>query len=213
MKPTTILQNLLLLITLSVAYAANAQIGYQVTLLDQKTGDPRTNETVSVTVTLSDNSGNTVFSQTQSVTSDAYGTLSLTVGNSSTFDNVDWSKLPFWITASVDGKNLGRTQVLSVPVAEYAKRTGSLTKETLCSKTWVDSGASYKLKFYQDGHAIKTVSYNAPDDPNYYTDTLNYKYHINGNIIILLGEAVDILLYVPDKEILISFDDHLKCYK
>ena len=41
---------LLLLCTFSVM--ANAQIGYQVTLLNFATGEPRANETVNVTVTM-----------------------------------------------------------------------------------------------------------------------------------------------------------------
>ena len=118
-------------VALCVCGAVQAQIGYQVTLHDQKTGEPRANETVGVTVTLTDNAGGTIYTQTQSATSDAFGVLSLTVGNAQTFDNVDWTKLPFWVSASVGGISLGRTQVLNVPVAEYAKRTGAITLKKL----------------------------------------------------------------------------------
>ncbi len=177
MKFITFFRSFLFVVAFSITGAANAQIGYQVTLLDQKTGEPRTNETVSVTVTLSDNSGNTVFSQTQSVTSDAYGTLSLTVGNSSTFDNVDWSKLPFWITASVDGKNLGRTQVLSVPVAEYAKRTGTLTKQILMSKKWYCNRRHISMISFKDDCAYVYV--------NGYLKYKFEKYVIDGDFVVV----------------------------
>ncbi|PWB00589.1 hypothetical protein C5O23_12405, partial [Duncaniella muris] len=76
-----------LFLTLSL----NAQIGYQVSLLDAATGQPRADETVSVTVEITDSSGSLICSETKSATSDDFGVLSLTIGNTSTFENADWS--------------------------------------------------------------------------------------------------------------------------
>ena len=113
-----------------------AQIGYQVTILDTATGEPRANETITATISISDAAGGTICSDVKTATTDEFGVLSLEVGNSGTFANVDWSKLPLYISATVDGVMIGRTQVLSVPIAEHAKHSGSLTKEILCSKSW-----------------------------------------------------------------------------
>ncbi|QCD38213.1 hypothetical protein E7745_00885 [Duncaniella sp. C9] len=135
-----------LFLTLSL----NAQIGYQVSLLDAATGQPRADETVSVTVEITDSSGSLICSETKSATSDDFGVLSLTIGNASTFENADWSKLPFYISATVDDVLLGRSQILNVPVAEYAKKTGNLTQEILMSKTW--SGGGYHLSFSKDNY-------------------------------------------------------------
>ena len=126
---------LLIFCGLFVSIQSSAQIGYQISLLDTKTGEPRTNERVNVSVKISDSKGNIICNETQSVTSDAFGVLSLTVGNETTFSNVDWNNLPLSISASVDGILIGSSSVLNVPVAEYAKATGVLTMEMLVGRT------------------------------------------------------------------------------
>ena len=118
---------------------ANAQIGYQVALLNTATGEARANETVTVELTINNSAGTTIYSGSQTATTNELGILSLAVGDATTFDNVDWSKLPLYISATVDGTLIGRTQILNVPVAEYAKRTGTLTVgKTLlwCVEKW-----------------------------------------------------------------------------
>lgn len=117
--------------------ASNAQIGYQVALLNNATGEPRANETVSVDVTIINSEDKIVCTQTQSATTNEFGILSLKVGDDTSFEKADWSKLPFFITATVDGIMLGKTQILNVPVAEYAKRIGSIVPhDILTGKEW-----------------------------------------------------------------------------
>ena len=159
--------------------AALAQIGYQVAIIDQSTGKPKNNETVAVTVTLSNNEGATIFSDTQNSTTNEFGVVSLQVGNDNTFNNVDWSKLPLWISASVDGVTIGKTQVLNVPVAEYAKHFGTLTKEILTSKTWGPS-SSGSFTFNENGTATKHFA----GESGYRT----YDYYISGNQIVLISK-------------------------
>ena len=67
------------------ALSANAQIGYQVSLLDNATGEPRADETVTVEISLTDSNGKTLCSERKSATTNDFGVLSLTVGNSYTF--------------------------------------------------------------------------------------------------------------------------------
>jgi len=139
----------LIFIICLISLCANAQIGYQVALLNTATGEARANETVSVSLTISNSAGTAIYSGSQTATTNEFGILSLSVGDATTFDGVDWSKLPFYISATVDGTLIGKTQILSVPVAEYAKRTGALTKEILCSKTWRSD--NYTIRFNMDG--------------------------------------------------------------
>ena len=115
----------------------NAQIGYQVSLLNSATGEPRANETVSVTLEITNSEGAVVCNETKSATTNEFGVLSLQVGSSNTFANMDWSKLPLYISATVDGVMVGRSQILTVPVAEAAKTLVNVDLELIC-KTWED---------------------------------------------------------------------------
>ena len=162
---------------------SSAQIGYQVSLLNSATGEPRVAETVEVKVILTNSEGETIHEETKKETTNDFGILSLAVGNSTTFDDVDWSKLPFFISVFVDGKLVGKSQVLTVPVAEYAKRTGVLTKELLCSKIWRNGSHSYT--FNLDGTGT-----------DYYGSKFNYL--IDGNHIIEISEiGSEIYHYIP----------------
>jgi len=107
----------------AVAQMSWAQIGYQVSLLNSATGEPRANETVNVFVQITNSVGESIYGQTQSATTNDFGILSLAIGNANMFNNVDWSKRPLFISATVDGKFLGKTQILTVPVAGYARNS------------------------------------------------------------------------------------------
>ena len=167
------------------ALSANAQIGYQVSLLDNATGEPRADETVTVEIAITDSNGKAICSERKSATTNDFGVLSLTVGNSSTFTDADWSALPFFISATVDGTLIGRSQILNVPVAEYAKQTGVLTKEILKSKTWYQNG--YKDRYYT--FSDDTVTFHEIDD--YEHNSWKYKYQIDGNNVFMI-ESVSI---------------------
>lgn len=58
----------LLIALLAGCIHVQAQIGYQVSLLDNATGNPRANETVSITVQITNCEGGTIYSQTSSET-------------------------------------------------------------------------------------------------------------------------------------------------
>lgn len=157
------------------AISSSAQIGYQVSLLDTKTGEPRVNEQVNVSVSITDSKGKVICDNSQTVTSDAFGVLSMTVGNANTFDNVDWNNLPLNISASVDGVLLGSSQILNIPVAEYAKRTGTLTTEIIDGQK-VDLYDGESMTFHKGGTAV----YSGIDDEGKIVRT-DYSYEIDGN--------------------------------
>lgn len=156
------------------AICANAQIGYQVAVVDQTTGEPKANTSVSVTITITDNDGTVILTDTQSAITNEFGVISLQIGDAATFDNTDWGKLPLWIAATVDGVSLGKTQILNVPVAEYAKQAGILTKEILKKKTWTEE--------YDNGYYIKFKD----DYCTYYAngEGTKYNYYIVGNNLV-----------------------------
>ena len=185
----------------------SAQIGYQVSLLNSATGEPRAGETVNVSITLTNSANATIYSQTQSATTNDFGILSLAIGNANTFNNVDWNKLPFFISAYVDGKLIGRSQILTVPVAEYAKKTkyaqysgtadyahktGVLTK-ALLEGTWI--GGSYAYTFDADSNCVQTFH----DNPSYVN---RLKYSIDGNHVYVynneVGGWINIFHYIPE---------------
>ncbi|MDE6353807.1 MAG: hypothetical protein K2L56_01900, partial [Prevotella sp.] len=196
--------------------ASRAQIGYQVSLLNTATGEPRAGVTVSAAVTITDSSDKVVYTGTQQATTNDFGVLSLAVGDDATFKNADWSKLPFFISVTVDGTLVGKSQILSVPVAEYAKKTGELTKEMLVG-TWVNKSTFYSIVettdcnykeysksdaqflFSEDGKFTYKVYLkwwsvgrcNGGDWSDDYMYELSGEYFINGNDVRLIYDSND----------------------
>jgi hypothetical protein len=186
------MRHIILLFIAFSSFVLKAQIGYQVTILDTATGEPSANETISATITIS-GAGGAICSEVKTATTDEFGVLSLEVGNSDTFANVDWTKLPLYISATVDGVLIGRTQVLSVPIAEYAKQTGALTKNILCGRTWDgvgSDGATISISFSSNGR----FTYNGLNK------TISGHYGLCGNTVGL--ENCGIAVYIPNGGIL-----------
>ena len=81
--------------------------------------------------------GTTVYSETFSTTTNAYGIVNLEIGNGTlaagNFTSIDWANGPFFMETAVDvtgGINysvMGTSQLMSVPYALYAKTSGSST--------------------------------------------------------------------------------------
>ena len=165
-----------MLFCIATSFTAKAQIGYQVSLLNTATGEPRTNVTVNAAVTITDSKGGVIYSGSQSATSNDFGVLSLTVGNANTFKNVDFSKLPFFIQVSVDGKMIGRSQILNVPVAEAAKTlVPTISEEEICGTWNTYNDCSVTLR--TGGSCSYTIREGS------WSDTRNGTYEIEGNNI------------------------------
>ncbi len=183
------------IILTGISLYSSAQIGYQVSLLDNATGEPRADETVTVEIAITDSNGKAICSERKSATTNDFGVLSLTVGNSSTFTDADWSALPFFISATVDGTLIGRSQILNVPVAEYAKQTGVLTKEILKSKTWYQNG--YKDSYYT--FSDDTVTFHQISEDGHLS--WKYKYQIDGNNVFMIKSVsiFELFIYSDNK--------------
>lgn len=184
---------ILLLALIANAIVASAQIGYQVSLLNSATGEPRANVTVNCTVTLTNSEGGVIYTGTQIATSNDFGIVSLTIGDSNTFSNVDWTKLPLFVEVSVDGKLIGKSQVLSVPLAECAKQ---LVPNENIYGTWilnrVYTGTYSKITISENGTMSTHDHYFDYAFGNYYDIVKSGTYITIGDFIILdFGEQSD----------------------
>lgn len=177
---------LLLCLMLLSVISSQAQFGYQLAVLDQETGLPKRNAPVKVAVTITDSNNGVIYSNTYSENTNDFGMVSLQIGDANTFSDVDWNKLPFFISATIDDNiHIGKSQILTVPVAEYAKRTGNtLTKEILCSKTWTSNDDNYYsiYDFHLDGtftYISGHILYDGSREEKSYTG----EYQIDGDLI------------------------------
>lgn len=195
---------MLFIVVMVCSLSASAQIGYQVSVLDQATGEPRANENISVLIELSNSAGDVILAESKAAVTNDFGVVSLQVGSESTFDGMDWSKLPLFISATVDGVLIGKSQVLTVPVAEYAKKTGVLTKEILCGKTWTHTGEYGRESF---SFSVEDTYRCSSTDRYGKVETVGGSYEIEGNTIFLCpdGGWIDVCLhYFPKKGVLCS---------
>ena len=169
-----------------------AQIGYQVSLLNSATGEPRANVLVEAEVTITNSDDEEIYKGTQRATSNDFGVIQLTVGNQSTFKDVDWSKLPFFIEVSVDGTVIGKSQILTVPIAEAAKYlVPGIDIEDLVG-TWSYGDGNYvrKIVFSKDGKGIRT------EKKGNYVDSVDFSYDIEGkNIYVCSNIELETLHY------------------
>lgn len=176
-------------------YVSYAQIGYQVSLLNKTTGKPRANVTVDAQVTITNSDDEVIYKGTQRATSNDLGVVQLKVGNQGTFKDVNWNKLPFFIEVSVDGTVIGKSQILTVPIAEAAKYLAPGIDIDYLVGTW-----SYKdpydhviqFVFSKDGMGIRTDKYGGSDS----VSSKGFSYDIEGkNIYIYENRGLRIMHY------------------
>ena len=207
-----------LLLFICGAIAAQAQIAYQMTLHNTITGEIRANETVRVGVSLSNREGDVFCSETMYVTTDNFGILSLTVGDADTFKNVDFSKMPFYISVSVDGVMIGKSQLLNVPVAEVAKTLAPISVEEIVG-TWCDQDT----EFYVDFKYTFKRNYTVTATHTIYTGTKDEKieeysgqYFIYGNFITVILNNGRFSFFQKHKNLMMGMDgfyDRMYVYK
>ena len=155
-----------------------AQIGYQVSLLNASTGEPRANVSVEAEVTITNSDDEEIYKGTQRATSNDFGVIQLTVGNQSTFKDVDWSKLPFFIEVSVDGTVIGKSQILTVPIAEAAKYLAPGIDIDDIVGTWNNGSTT----FYNNGTGVYVEKYDGGEWRTTFT------YEIEGKNVYICGE-------------------------
>lgn len=165
-----------------------AQIGYQVSLLNSATGEPRANEQVICHVELTDKDDATVWSEDLTTTTNEFGVISLAVGNNSMFKDFKWAeKLPLYISVKIDDVLIGKSQILNVPIAEAAKSLVNLAPELL-SGTWRSEGVSVTFTFSDNKSG--SCTFTDHDKGSYH-----YKFEIEGNTIWYYSADVRYLRY------------------
>lgn len=155
-----------------------AQIAYQVSLLNASTGEPRANVSVEAEVTITNSDDKEIYKGTKSATSNDFGVIQLTVGNQSTFKDVDWSKLPFFIEVSVDGTVIGKSQILTVPLAEAAKYLAPGIDIEDIVGTWNNGSTT----FYNNGTGVYVEKYDGGEWRTTFT------YEIEGKNVYICGK-------------------------
>ncbi|MBP3774374.1 MAG: hypothetical protein ILA34_03370 [Bacteroidaceae bacterium] len=206
---TSLLKTALWALMSLLAVTAQAQIGYQVALLNKATGEARAHVTVSAQVSITNAQNETLYSGTQQATTNDFGILSLTVGNENTFRDVDFSKLPFFISVSVDGTLIGKSQILHVPVAEAAKTlVPTVDKELLCNTAWRIYTEKATEEYYDIYRFSSNNTFTSESYYNYGSDgrlvlstSVSGRYEITGNTIYLYYSTskLDIARFINNK--------------
>lgn len=125
-------------LALSILFAqAPEKINYQALARDPF-GNPIISQSINMRFTIHSGTptGTTVYQETHSATTDEQGVFSLEIGGgtviSGVFSDIDWGssshflqiEMDFQVTGYVD---MGTTQLISVPYALYAKRSGAVS--------------------------------------------------------------------------------------
>jgi len=85
--------------------------------------------TVDISILKGSTEGISVFDEQHNVTTSPQGLINLIIGSVSDLSTVDWGADKYFIKVSIDGSVIGVTQILSVPYALYAEKTGIWSKD------------------------------------------------------------------------------------
>ena len=120
---------LLGLISFYITGFAQSPLGfkYQAVVRDAD-GLPRTDELIAIDIQIhqSTETGTVVFTEPHAPLSDQYGLITLVIGsqNPVDFKNIDWANGPYYLKVSVDGIEMGTTELMSVPYSLYSQAAG-----------------------------------------------------------------------------------------
>lgn len=118
------------LCAINIGAQAPSAFNYQALLRDAS-GNIRANASVNIRIDLlqTSASGTTVYSESFSTNTNTYGLVNLQIGKgtviSGTFATIDWGNGLYFIKVSVDGTEMGTSQLLAVPYAKYAEKAGN----------------------------------------------------------------------------------------
>ena len=136
-----ILLSLVAIATLSLSSFGQAPEGFKYQAVVRDAGNLiLNNQTVGMRLTIQQGSigGVTAYSETFSVTSNAYGLVNLEIGTGTTsydFTTIDWGNGPYFIETAVDVTGgtsyavMGTSQLMSVPYALHANTAENVTND------------------------------------------------------------------------------------
>jgi len=116
---------LFLFLTFMILAQAPQTFNYQAVLRDDS-GQPMASAEATIEVEILAGEAVTadmevVFTETHQVTTNEHGLVNLHVGSVNSTDDIYWGASPFFIRISVDGTEMGTSQLLSVPYALHAQ--------------------------------------------------------------------------------------------
>ena len=142
MKKTILTVLILVAGILSAMAQAPEGVNYQGTVRDAS-GDLMANESISVIFEVRETSeaGAAVYTETQTLTTNAYGGFAAIIGQGTVdagdFSTIDWANDMFFLNVNVNGSDLGTSQLQSVPYALNAK-----TAENVVDPLWERESAN-----------------------------------------------------------------------
>ena len=154
------------LVFISISFSSFSQapqgFNYQAIVRDAS-GNVRSNEGVQFQFEIQDSFGFTVYSEAHTVVTNKYGLADgIIIGKGATadnFSNIDWGNGTYYIDVTVDGINIGRSQLLSVPYALYALNAGSGTggSDGVGIESTISNGDGTFTLNYTDGTSFTTI--------------------------------------------------------
>jgi len=137
------------LVAASLSAQAPGKISYQA-VIRNSSGSLITNQAVALRISILQGSadGLAVYSETQTPVTNANGLVTLEIGVQSGFDDIDWANGPYFIKTETDPEGgvdytiTGTSQILSVPYAIYAEKTGSVDYGMLINKPFIPAQTS-----------------------------------------------------------------------
>lgn len=122
-----------LIFSISLLFAQVPEgISYQAVIRDAS-GNVRSGSAVVIDLAIIADSINktNIYSESHAVKTNAYGLVNLKIGskNPASFKTIDWSKGQYFIKITIDGTEMGTSQLLSVPYAMYAKMADSVAEK------------------------------------------------------------------------------------
>lgn len=123
-------------------------MSYQAVVRDAQ-GTLVASKQVSVVISILKNNelGDAVYSETQSVTTNANGLMTLAIGNESNFATINWAEGPYFLKTetTVDGVVIEAvSQLMAVPYAKYAETAGNM--DEYVKKSEIDAYIEAKVR-------------------------------------------------------------------
>ncbi len=124
--------SLIAILLFTMAFAQTQGINYKALITEN--GNVLNTQNVNVRFTLIQNGNNNVYQETQSVSTDTNGIISLQIGEGNTvsgdFNAIDWSAGEYFLKVEIDTGNgytdFGTTAFKYVPYAKYAETAGNV---------------------------------------------------------------------------------------
>jgi hypothetical protein len=153
--------------------------------------------------------GTNLFTETHSVITNQFGLVNFAIGNGTivngNFANINWAQGPYFVQVELDATNSGTfvlmnsTQLLSVPYAQYAEKSGNPTLQagsgiTIQNDTIINTGQNQLVNLTGTGQTNIQGTF-----PNYIVNTPNIQ---AGNGINLNGQTISNT--APDQTVIMN---------